>query len=204
MQVGYLTSLHSCFCFQHHSIHYFAIDYPAIVIMMMMMMMPKESTHLLLLLGLTVFGVGADATTSTTSAQPKPSCCDGQGSSTLFWTLTLGSTFLVLYLWLASGKKKTNTPHELPNGMLIHGWAQFETKTLYEEIFEKACYRDGGIELKRGDTIVDAGANIGMFSLWAYRECQGDADVYAFEPIPSTYEVLERNASAYGNGRIRA
>ena len=87
--------------------------------------------------------------------------------------------------------------------MFIYSWSGYESNVLYEEIFDKASYRDGGIQLDRGATIVDAGANIGMFSLWAYRECEGEADVYAFEPIPSTFQVLEKNAQAFGNGRIK-
>eukprot|EP01138_Halocafeteria_seosinensis_P003151 gb/GECG01003223.1/.p1 GENE.gb/GECG01003223.1/~~gb/GECG01003223.1/.p1 ORF type:complete len:377 (+),score=49.39 gb/GECG01003223.1/:1-1131(+) len=135
------------------------------------------------------------------------SCCSSsEGHGPLFWAGIILSTVLVLYLLIGSKKdekKHLKKAHKLPNGMFIYAWSGFETNVLYEEIFDKASYRDGGIKLGRGSTVIDAGANIGMFSMWVYRECEGEADVYAFEPIPSTFEVLEKNAQAYGNGRIR-
>jgi FkbM family methyltransferase len=41
---------------------------------------------------------------------------------------------------------------------------------------------------------VDVGANIGLFTLAAHRKCHGNVTVYAFEPIPSIYDVLRMNA----------
>lgn len=47
--------------------------------------------------------------------------------------------------------------------------------------------------VKNGDTILDIGANVGWHSLnlaLAHRDCR----IHAFEPIPTTYEHLVRNA----------
>lgn len=41
-------------------------------------------------------------------------------------------------------------------------------------------------------TVLDIGANCGWYSLALARHCP-DAMIYAFEPIPHTYEILERN-----------
>jgi FkbM family methyltransferase len=43
-------------------------------------------------------------------------------------------------------------------------------------------------------TIVDLGANIGAFSLWAARRCP-TAKIVAVEPFPSTFERLEKTVS---------
>lgn len=52
--------------------------------------------------------------------------------------------------------------------------------------------------LKPGMTIVDVGANIGLYTVWAAR-CIGDSGrVYAFEAAPSTSDVLRKNIAANG------
>jgi FkbM family methyltransferase len=44
-----------------------------------------------------------------------------------------------------------------------------------------------------GDVLYDVGANVGAYSLLAYRHAGGDARVFAFEPVYSTYAALARN-----------
>ena len=51
-------------------------------------------------------------------------------------------------------------------------------------------YRDGRALLAPDSTVIDVGAHIGGFSLWA--ACQG-ARVRAFEPVPDNYALLEEN-----------
>ncbi len=46
--------------------------------------------------------------------------------------------------------------------------------------------------LKSDSVILDCGANIGMFSLWAHYLCPS-AQIYSFEPTESTFEILEKN-----------
>jgi FkbM family methyltransferase len=53
------------------------------------------------------------------------------------------------------------------------------------EIFEKV--------LKRGDTVIDIGANVGYYSLVAARIVGESGKVYAFEPNPKTYSWLIKN-----------
>ena len=98
----------------------------------------------------------------------------------------------------------------LPNGMAITHWQQSETDFLYSEIWgAESAYaggRGGGGALRfaPGAVIVDAGANIGMFSLYAAARCGGHATIYAFEPIPSTHGVLAANAAAANAGAFGA
>lgn len=49
--------------------------------------------------------------------------------------------------------------------------------------------------IKPGDTVVDVGGNIGFFTLWVMDKIGASGHVYAFEPIPSTFDVLRENAS---------
>lgn len=63
---------------------------------------------------------------------------------------------------------------------------------LYKEIFYKDDYHLRRDPLPRGAVVMDIGANIGMFALFAAREC-GAARVLAFEPFPESYALLRRN-----------
>jgi FkbM family methyltransferase len=47
--------------------------------------------------------------------------------------------------------------------------------------------------LRRGDGFVDVGANIGIYSCWAARIVGSSGWVHAFEPVPSTLEVLKHH-----------
>lgn len=48
----------------------------------------------------------------------------------------------------------------------------------------------------RDTTLVDLGANIGYFSLIAARGISGNGKVYAFEPDPDTFSILQKNIDA--------
>ncbi len=85
----------------------------------------------------------------------------------------------------------------LPNGLEIVHFNQHETDYLYQEIFRDRCYLQHGIELKDGATVIDVGANIGLFSLFVMNQCR-NPKIYAFEPSPVIYELLKRNCEAYG------
>ncbi len=86
----------------------------------------------------------------------------------------------------------------LQNGCKVYCRSAEEVKFLYDEIFEKKMYFKHGITLKDHSTVIDAGANIGMFSIFVSQNCK-DCRIYALEPIPMTYEVLQKNAERYGN-----
>ncbi len=48
---------------------------------------------------------------------------------------------------------------------------------------------------KSGWTVVDIGANIGCYTLWAARHSRR-GKIYAFEPVPETFGYLQRNIEA--------
>jgi amino acid adenylation domain-containing protein/FkbM family methyltransferase len=87
--------------------------------------------------------------------------------------------------------------YKLPNGLTIAHINKNETDYLYQDIFRERSYLRHGITLGDGDCIFDVGANIGMFALFAGIFCK-DAIIYAFEPIPSVFEVLRLNTALYG------
>jgi FkbM family methyltransferase len=60
-------------------------------------------------------------------------------------------------------------------------------------------YNQYHVELiKKNAVVVDAGANIGVFSAFAARK-HPDATIYAFEPTPSTFKELQKNTAKYPN-----
>jgi FkbM family methyltransferase len=60
----------------------------------------------------------------------------------------------------------------------------------------EGCYEDGKVQLKVGDTVIDCGANIGIFSAVA---AQKGCKVYAFEPTPETIHFLEKTVQLHGD-----
>ena len=90
----------------------------------------------------------------------------------------------------------------LPNGLEIVHLNQYETDYVYKEIFEDQCYLRHGIRLQDGDTVVDIGANIGLFSLFVMSRCKNPT-IYACEPAPVVYDLLRANCDAYGSN-VRA
>ena len=68
---------------------------------------------------------------------------------------------------------------------------------MYTEIWgSESAYSRGGLIFRPGALILDVGANIGMFSLFSGERCGGNAHIVSFEPIPTTFSVLEANAKA--------
>ena len=58
------------------------------------------------------------------------------------------------------------------------------------EIFVTKIY-DKFFEIKEGDTVIDIGGNLGLFSYYAL--CKGAKQVYCFEPSPQCYDCISNN-----------
>ena len=86
--------------------------------------------------------------------------------------------------------------HKLPNGLEVFYSSKANLEILQREIFDDNLYDKHGIELKDDDCIFDVGANIGFFVLYLNQRLK-DASIYAFEPIPNTFELLERNTERH-------
>lgn len=72
------------------------------------------------------------------------------------------------------------------------------------ELWIDQCYtRDGFYTPAAGDVIVDAGAHIGLFSIWAARQ-NPSCRVVALEPFLENYSCLVSNLAAAGLPNIQA
>lgn len=76
----------------------------------------------------------------------------------------------------------------------VHAVDEEEAAFLYDEIVVRRVYCQHGLSVPPGGTIVDVGANIGLFSVLAAAD--GARAVFAFEPIPPLVASLARNADA--------
>jgi FkbH-like protein/FkbM family methyltransferase len=130
--------------------------------------------------------------------------------SSLFCTNYGGLNVIMLRLqdWLPSRNDSVGAPGStlefiwdhsrcrLPNHQEIVHIHSYETETLYREIFSERSYLKEGITLHEGDCVIDVGANIGLFSLFVQQQIK-DATIYAFEPCPSVFSVLQANLRSY-------
>ncbi len=67
----------------------------------------------------------------------------------------------------------------------------------YYRLFDaEGPYENGEVVLERGDIVIDAGANMGVFSVLA--AAKGAAKVYAFEPMEIIHGILNKNIRANG------
>lgn len=90
--------------------------------------------------------------------------------------------------------------HILPDGAAVAHLNRNETDYIYREIFELQAYLRHGIHIGDGDVVIDAGANIGLFTLFASRLAKS-LRILAFEPNPDAYACLKANAEAWGSGQ---
>jgi amino acid adenylation domain-containing protein/FkbM family methyltransferase len=86
----------------------------------------------------------------------------------------------------------------LPNNMAIAHLNKNETDYLYREVFQLQAYIRHGININDGDCVLDVGANIGLFTLFA-QQIARQTKIYSFEPTPLTFEVLSANVRLYGS-----
>ncbi|MGW0827041.1 FkbM family methyltransferase [Streptomyces sp. NPDC002845] len=86
---------------------------------------------------------------------------------------------------------------ELPDGTPIAELNANETRELFDEIVVRARYLRAGIQIHDSDVILDVGANIGVFTLFAASQAF-KVQVHAFEPVPVVADVLETNIRAHG------
>ncbi len=87
-------------------------------------------------------------------------------------------------------------PFDLPNGLRIQAVSPLETKCLYHEIFRENVYGQHGVTISDGDCVMDVGANIGLFAIRALSQRQR-LQLFAFEPIPAVFDVLQQNVRAH-------
>ena len=100
--------------------------------------------------------------------------------------------FTADYLALLLGIERPVRPYRFRNGITVHPRDAINTAAL-GEIFVKRAY--GAI--KEGSIVIDVGAHIGLFALFAATTGRG-CTVYAYEPVPDIFDVLDHNIHANG------
>jgi FkbM family methyltransferase len=76
-----------------------------------------------------------------------------------------------------------------------------DIKYIYDEIFEGAAYDHPHIRLPARPTILDVGANVGFYSIWAARKYR-PARLLAYEASPTTYDCLVDNVARHVDGAV--
>ncbi|MFI9386595.1 FkbM family methyltransferase [Kutzneria sp. NPDC052558] len=79
---------------------------------------------------------------------------------------------------------------EVRPGLSFFAPSEHELKWQYEEIFAGGGYEE--ITLPEQAFVIDAGANIGLFS-YLVKQLRPDARIHAFEPMPDTLRALRAN-----------
>lgn len=73
-------------------------------------------------------------------------------------------------------------------------------KKILFHYYQEGPYENESVQINKGDIVIDAGANMGIFSLLAAKK---GAKVYSFEPQPYFYSILCKNiALNYLNNKI--
>lgn len=102
--------------------------------------------------------------------------------------------FLQCALSIAVGKKPDKLL--LKNGTVLYAPKNHPLIEMFSEIFIQSVYTPDNFQIGPNDLVVDVGANIGVFSLFA--ATQTNNKVYAFEPYSENITYLRKNM--YANG----
>jgi 31-O-methyltransferase len=76
-----------------------------------------------------------------------------------------------------------------------------DTSYIYHEIFVSQIYYHPEMRMPRHPVVMDVGANIGIYSIWAHRRYQPRA-IYCYEPSPHTFAYLRDNTTRLIDGEI--
>lgn len=85
----------------------------------------------------------------------------------------------------------------LPDGSAVAHLNKNETDYIYKEIFVLQAYLRHGITIHDDDCIVDAGSNIGLFTVFSSR-LAANLRIFCFEPNPAAFACVKANAEAWG------
>lgn len=88
--------------------------------------------------------------------------------------------------------RQKNIVYTLRNGTRYAVRSKTLDSLLIIEVCSQMRYTPRGFEISEKDLVVDIGAHIGVFSIFASNLAK-KGRVYAFEPIPENFEMLERN-----------
>ena len=98
--------------------------------------------------------------------------------------------FLLNRVRRPNGETKT---FRLRNGQFIS--IANDQAFVLNEIFRERVYDVPGVDLRSCRTIVDLGANVGVFALYAAANAP-NATIHCFEPAAATFAALQQNMNA--------
>jgi FkbM family methyltransferase len=75
-----------------------------------------------------------------------------------------------------------------------------DTQYIYDEVFVSQIYHHPEMRIAHRPTIMDVGANIGIYAIWAQRRYQ-PAAIYCYEASPQTFVYLEDNVTRLIDGQ---
>ena len=87
------------------------------------------------------------------------------------------------------------------NGLVIAKAPAFPIP-IVSEVFRKRVYAPPGFEIADEDIVLDIGAHIGVFTLFAARQTR--LGVYSYEASPANFECLQANVAANRFTHVRA
>lgn len=84
----------------------------------------------------------------------------------------------------------------LSNGRILAAPPQLPFREMFSEVFESGCYQPSVVfRIGTGDTVLDIGANVGLFSIWVALNVPS-AKVFAFEAASDNFSALAENVRA--------
>src|SRR6185295_10339265 len=75
------------------------------------------------------------------------------------------------------------------------------TRYIYDEIFTGGTYLHPQIKLPERSTIIDVGANVGLFTIWAACKHR-PRTILAYEASPTTHECLVENVARHVGNEV--
>lgn len=87
--------------------------------------------------------------------------------------------------------KKPITKVVLKNRTTIIGSKKSLTLDIVDEVFIREVYNLNLLKIKKGDVVVDIGANTGIFSMYA--AIKGASNIYSIEPLRENIKLIKKN-----------
>ena len=81
---------------------------------------------------------------------------------------------------------------EMKNGIKIKLRVNSTDLMAFTHVWLLKEYERPGFEIKNNDTVIDIGAHIGLFALFATQFCKS-CKIYCFEPVKENFEMLKAN-----------
>jgi len=88
--------------------------------------------------------------------------------------------------------KRCKVEYLLRNGVRFLVRTKSKDKSMILEVWVDKCYTPPGFEIHENDVIVDIGAHIGAFSIYAANRAKTGL-VYSLEPVTDNFELLQHN-----------